>query len=328
MNNSRITVLDPLRGIAALMVVLCHYSGFTLPTLRPNAISEILYFGRYGVDVFFVISGLIIPYSMYVKGYTIKSFGNYLLKRIIRVNPPYYLAFLLSVILFYSAILIKGAPIEGMLDGQMSWSLIIGHLTYLAPYMNEPWLTPVFWTLAIEFQFYILIGLLLPSLTHSKTAKIFICCSLLLLGFLPYFSFFKYASIFVLGLLIFLNLKKLISPREFYIMGILTCGFIWVHNGGWALTFSMATAVIIYFDLNPNNTYLNFLGKISYSLYLSHWIFGNVSEAIIKRIIVPPYSSVTLYALLILYIALSILFATFFYTLVEKRFLFLSKKLD
>lgn len=157
--NERITVLDPLRGIAAFMVVLCHYSGYALPTLRPNGISEILYYGRYGVDVFFVISGMIIPYSMHQKGYTLKTFSNYLLKRITRVNPPYYVAVFLSIILFYLAIFIKGSPIEGMLNGQMSWHLIFGHLTYLAPYIDQPWLTPVFWTLAIEFQFYIIIGL-------------------------------------------------------------------------------------------------------------------------------------------------------------------------
>jgi peptidoglycan/LPS O-acetylase OafA/YrhL len=81
----RVEIVDPLRGLAALAVAWFHFtngSGFVKTEwLRAS--------GRYGwlgVEVFFVISGFVIPYSMYCGGYRPRQhFGRFLAKRIARL---------------------------------------------------------------------------------------------------------------------------------------------------------------------------------------------------------------------------------------------------
>src|ERR1035441_2897196 len=46
-------------------------------------------YGWLGVEIFFVISGFIIPYSLYKAGYRVSDFTRFLLKRIARLDPPY-----------------------------------------------------------------------------------------------------------------------------------------------------------------------------------------------------------------------------------------------
>src|SRR5260370_41397871 len=64
----RVEIVDPLRGLAALAVAWFHFtngSGF-VKTEWLQASGE---YGWLGVDVFFVISGFVIPHSMYCGGY-------------------------------------------------------------------------------------------------------------------------------------------------------------------------------------------------------------------------------------------------------------------
>ncbi len=58
--GSRLPAVTMLRGLAALGVCLMHFAG----TLESDIIQNIARFGGYGVQVFFVISGFILPYSM------------------------------------------------------------------------------------------------------------------------------------------------------------------------------------------------------------------------------------------------------------------------
>lgn len=74
--------LQILRAFAALAVVYKHYN----PSLNT---------GGYGVDVFFVISGFIISYVIN------RSTKKFMIKRIIRIVPLYYLATLVTIALFF-----------------------------------------------------------------------------------------------------------------------------------------------------------------------------------------------------------------------------------
>jgi len=74
-----------LRGIAALLVFLIH-SGGGLRSLSPVA-NAFVDWGKYGVDIFFVISGFTIFYQFYEKGYHLRYF---LMQRILRISSPYW----------------------------------------------------------------------------------------------------------------------------------------------------------------------------------------------------------------------------------------------
>src|SRR5690606_4737037 len=165
MSFNRLESIDFLRGIASIAVVLFHIT-HTKNFLDPEGIVYNLFKGggSFGVSVFFVISGFIIPYSMQRAGYRVKSFKAFLFKRIIRIEPVYILS------IFFTAFMMVG--ISKM--PEIYWSYppykldftnFVLHLGYIINFLpNENWINPVYWTLGIEFQYYVLIGLLFPLL--------------------------------------------------------------------------------------------------------------------------------------------------------------------
>jgi peptidoglycan/LPS O-acetylase OafA/YrhL len=131
--KNHFVVIDTLRGIAALLVVIVHIS----MRLDRSWLTNIASYSQYGVIIFFVISGFIIPYSLYKSHYTLQKMPNFLLRRLIRLNPPYY-GLLFLTILFYIGVKIinSGANAEHL---DISSSRIFFHLTYLVPFTNENW---------------------------------------------------------------------------------------------------------------------------------------------------------------------------------------------
>src|ERR1700712_4724969 len=82
--------IEFLRGIASAMVCFFHLSCGNPEFLSDNnLLKRIGSIGWSGVEIFFVISGFVIPYAMYKKQYNINNFFSFLRKRIIRIEPPY-----------------------------------------------------------------------------------------------------------------------------------------------------------------------------------------------------------------------------------------------
>lgn len=61
---NRIDYLDGLRGLAAMMVVCVHSANFIEPVLLPNTVLSWLKLGRYGVQIFYIISSFTIMMSL------------------------------------------------------------------------------------------------------------------------------------------------------------------------------------------------------------------------------------------------------------------------
>ena len=137
-----------LRGIAAWLVVFHHFgNGLTSPFAA--------FFGRhgsFGVDVFFVISGFIIVYVTGVKDHDARTF---LLCRLFRLAPAYWLATLLVLLL--KAIF----PVEFSYT-DWTWSTLLWSASFV-PVQNPAGFGPypplvVGWTLNIEAFFYVLVA--------------------------------------------------------------------------------------------------------------------------------------------------------------------------
>lgn len=116
----------------------------------PSSVLAAARFGRYGVPVFFVISGLVVPFSLLGRGYTIRGFPRYVLRRVLRLDPPYLAALGLALLL--------AAARRSFTYSASDIALHVGYLTGLA---GRSWVVSAFWTLGIEFQYYLLMGLLL-----------------------------------------------------------------------------------------------------------------------------------------------------------------------
>ena len=61
-----ISVINTLRGIAALVVCLYHFVCTTTDYIESQIILDIFSFGKKGVQIFFIISGIVIPLSMLI----------------------------------------------------------------------------------------------------------------------------------------------------------------------------------------------------------------------------------------------------------------------
>jgi len=137
--NGRLYFIDFLRGgVAILLVLTIHISHFY---------TQILDLGKYGylgVQIFFILSGFVLPLSMNDNHYKINYFFKFLLKRIVRLEIPYFFALCIALFILY------------LKKEDNHWAnLFLSNLTYTAGVLNMKWVSGAFWTLGIEFQFYI-----------------------------------------------------------------------------------------------------------------------------------------------------------------------------
>src|SRR5262249_15917864 len=110
-----------------------------------------------GVDAFFVISGFVIPYSLWASNYKFQNFWRYMARRALRIEPPSIISIFLVLGLWKMSTLapgFAGSPVP------FSALQILFHFFYFIPLTQYEWLSPVYWTLAYEFVFYVIIGLL------------------------------------------------------------------------------------------------------------------------------------------------------------------------
>lgn len=92
----RYELLDGLRGVAALMVILYHFGeGFAT-----SPVDQQINHGYLAVDFFFVLSGFVIGYAYDDRWKRGMTAGNFMLRRIIRLQPMVLIAVILGVISF------------------------------------------------------------------------------------------------------------------------------------------------------------------------------------------------------------------------------------
>jgi len=269
----RLRIVDALRGIASLAVCLFHLTNGKEDFLPPGFLKLAGSYGWLGVEVFFVISGFILPYALCRAEYRLRCFGMFLLKRIVRLDPPYIAT--IVFILFFNYLAAKapgfnGAPFE------VSPFQVALHGAYLNAFFGYEWLSPIFWTLAIEFQFYWLIGLLFPLVVHTRfsvRAALFAVLAALAFRIPSSDLVFHWLPLFMMGMLAFQAQAKLVSRQGFFLSLVVLAAYgSYVHGPLIALV-GVITAGIIHL-VTIRSEMLSFLGKISYSLYLIHVVIG------------------------------------------------------
>ncbi len=305
-----------LRAFAALLVCLFHFRAYIWHDENPNIFVKSLNYGYLGVIMFFVISGFVIPYSMYVKKYQLKHFFRFLLKRTIRIEPPYIIfIFLLMLVSYYTMVYLWRLPYP------ITIKQFFLNITYLAPFFKVEWINIIFWTLAVEFQFYILTGLIYNMFVNKTLYKFIGFATLLALGFLVPDSFqtvLNYYIYFIIGFQTFMYYTKQIKSLEFLLTMLFSVAFIVIFKEWEALPLIAITVLaILYF--NYEHKIATFLGNISFSLYLSHGLVGG-------NIVIFTKAEMSKTLLLVYILFNAIAFAAVFYYVVERTFLRLSKK--
>lgn len=156
--SNRIIGLDALRFIAAFMVMVFHY---TYEAGRPHklvslvdypAVAPFTMYLNTGVFIFFIISGFVISMSIRPQATPLESAWHFLRSRVLRLVP----LFLVCLLLTTCVTLVFGAPKFTVTPLQF-----LANLTFYARPLHQPYIDGVYWTLQVEWQFYLTVALLI-----------------------------------------------------------------------------------------------------------------------------------------------------------------------
>ena len=160
---SRLAWLDALRGIAALVVVFDHSSYTFMPEFRRELMPQ-FNTSRYGIMVFFLVSGYIIPASLERRG-CVRTFW---VGRIFRMYPLW--AAVVTVRPRRSTSRASRSCVTSV--GQSAVAVAVAHVTMLQELLGTPNLLLVLWTLSYEMSFYLLVVALFTVRLHRRSAAV------------------------------------------------------------------------------------------------------------------------------------------------------------
>jgi peptidoglycan/LPS O-acetylase OafA/YrhL len=156
----RLGWLDALRGFAALTVVWFHLSPLMLGGERHLAIMRHLDLGKYGVLLFFLVSGYVIPMSLERHG----SLRRFWIGRLCRIYPAYFAAIALVAALAAAGLLTWPASLRAE-----TVTGVLAHATMMPDLLGLRGAVRVFWTLSYEMTFYLIVSGLFAWRLHRHS---------------------------------------------------------------------------------------------------------------------------------------------------------------
>lgn len=307
--KTKLDSLNFLRGVAVLMVCFCHFGQpLSKGTFFPYMFYLFHEYGADGVEVFFVISGFIIPYSLMKGKYALADYFTFLYKRFLRLHPPYLVSLGCTLIIMYFSYKARHEIFPE------NWLSIIKSLIYLhAPMDNPP-----YWTLNVEAQYYFFIGLFYILLIRRPNMALFLGIPLILLlaqtDLSSEVTLLKHIIYFLIGIVSFyIYSNDKYQLRNWLILAAL-CVFGFIMYSTSAMIVAFGAAMFILFYRKPISKKLQFPGTISYSIYLIHFPVG------VKfiNLLLPRINTNYTWALFIVTLALIIFLAWVFYRLFEE----------
>lgn len=299
-SNNRIEYLDSIRGIAALMVVVYHFIGWKWPEETTYHVASMIFNGADAVSFFFVLSGFVLSYK-YLHNDKSMQTPNFLYKRILRLYPAYIVTVIINY-LYWNRVLLLDGQITNVLqdifvdNSQKLWQELV------MVKLNHKFYIPG-WTLAVEMVFsllmpifvflarkeIIIIWLLIPITFvigghHLSMFTMHFSLGILLAYYYPIIvNFdFKSSTLFSWRYIIFILVFVLFSIRhvrriwpfgEDYDRIAKLINLDMFHYTG------IGSALILLWIINTpriqkflTNRFFLFIGRISYSVYLCHWL--------------------------------------------------------
>lgn len=294
--SGRLLYIDALRGLAASYVLIYHFYGYLSQghTIQrfPYPIHQFLINGWLGVEIFFVLSGFVISYSARNAQVTGRFIGRFALRRSLRLDPPYWVTILLTYIFLRLA---HGALVpesNGLTEGLN----FLSNMFYLDNVLGMRSIVKVGWTLCLEVQFYLTYILLLWLMQRLSRewwgtgGRFFVFAplavySLMLITGLASFPlakfFVDYWYMFFLGVMACWVLTKQVKLKWAYIyIGVALLSLALKWDIRTVVAVATAVSIIIVGKLGKLSSALNwkwsqYLGRISYSLYLVHPLVGH-----------------------------------------------------
>ncbi|MDB5118126.1 MAG: hypothetical protein JWQ79_3618 [Mucilaginibacter sp.] len=342
-------ILDGLRGIASVYVVLNHCRGNLLmggsefskiaPVSQWSIATKLYYLllqftslGREFVIFFFVLSGFSIAYSL-SKNNQVLAFYK---RRLIRLYPPYILALIWAAFIFF--IVTKFAPVQ--LKPEMK--SVFNNFTYVICnifYIPKGDLIAPFWSLTHEVIFYVLIPFF-----YLKRLHYYVIFSLIgyFLGYVINWNGTELGSIigqflldyniyFALGILLYTNFSKAksIFVMRKAIFGCTICFalilmiiiklYFGIDNKISLIISAFLSVIMIINFLHYEicSKLLEFFGKMSYTIYITHFASMYLFIVIVNKFIPTYHTDIMEWYVWILGVIFCLLFAVPLYYLAE-----------
>lgn len=326
--KNRILELDALRGLAAISVVLFH---FTMEGKQ----SESFKLAESGVDVFFIISGFVILMS----AEKVENWKVFARDRFTRLYPAYWVCVTITTVLILAntqSWIYHKYPYE-ITDNMMIRYL--ANMTMFQYFFRISDIDGPYWTLLIELLFYIFIITLIVLKKIKQIERIgFIILMLSMLylydmiignfyvhKIIVLFPLIKYFPLFYSGVFFY---KMKFYKKTGLRMVMLLCALIvqclfYLYNNSKAMDAPNYIIVLVciygifmlllfdkaHFLVNPVTLWL---GQISYSLYLCHQYLG-------IRILIPALKNhIALWPAIVLSLAIVLVLATLINRFVEQ----------
>ena len=286
--KKRFTEIDALRGIAAMVVVLYHYIVFydeKFGHLKENYI-DILSFGHYGVQLFFIISGFVI----YMSVLKVKSTSDFLTKRAIRLYPTYIFAIIVT------AFIVGLSSVDTLKTGVVDTFI---NMTMFQDFFGIKNVDGVYWSLRVELTFYLLMALLLIFNLQKRVmlfTGIWLGVSALIqitngiagtetTALLEKFSMSNYCQMFIIGIM-FYYIWQHGNHLKYYLMIAASLIYDFSFEGMTNGLFTVFFIFVFYLILNDKMQWLKsdtlvYLGALSFPLYLIH---QNIGYVIIQKL--------------------------------------------
>jgi peptidoglycan/LPS O-acetylase OafA/YrhL len=312
--DGRLRLIDAFRAMAALMVF-----GFHIAPALGGFPAQVLSHGWLGVQVFFAISGFVIAHSVGFSRITVGYVGNFVFRRSVRLDPPYWLVIALALVLLAAS----KAVLPDSAVAVPAWGAVLAHMLYLQNILGYGDMIDVFWSLCIEVQLYLVFVLLLGVVQSFSpdsrgfrgragvaAVAVFVALAILSFAATPWFGlrpkvwFLTYWNQFFLGALAAWVLKGRVARGWFLgYAGIVAVAATFLASNIEDLT-ALATAVVIvvagqrgWLHGGMNWSGLQGFGRLSYSFYLVHTLVlarltrlvarGGVTAAVAPFLVIP-----------------------------------------
>ncbi|WP_438863388.1 acyltransferase family protein [Neptunicella sp.] len=300
-----------LRGIAAFFVIVSHSINATnVAYVKHDTVDHflcltLLNLGSFGVVLFFVLSGCTLYISNASKvGH--RYIPQFYIKRFFRIWPPFVMALIIYMLFSLFFRMAYTSPQGYWIEKQFLANYdFFDVLSYLSLTFNitgpEGLFNNAFWSLPVEFQYYLIFPLMIALLRLSGVLGVISLCGLLYflpkLGFVNYEApaFFNLAYTFGGGVLIGYIYTKKTFHLSARIGVVLLCSFLLLASAVTNRVFDLPDVVILsnqwnwygligiatvftclFSNLNLHGkikTFLMHYGNISYSTYLYHNVF-------------------------------------------------------
>lgn len=346
--SGRVQTIDGLRGLAALLVMLHHLYAAVSRTAVDwlwAPLDVLIRHGPMGIDIFFVISGFVIALTVSKGAPTFSYFGRFILRRSVRLDPPYWAAIALEIALLYLTLrLFSDVPVQLPTGSQ-----VLAHVFYLQELLGYQHVVNIFWTLCYEIQFYafyvalVVLYAKLPRTLRENHWPALVAAAVF--GISLWTRYWPPAGLpnglaidrwfqFFIGVLTW---RAVVQPgRKLALVGswiaLAAVNVVAGMDAEKYLAIVVSALVLVaagkprwerFFALRP----IAFLGMISYSLYLYHSSVGWRFVSVVQRLSPGPWSPLQALGVYLVAIGFSIGVATLLWWLIERPCLVLCRRI-